>query len=438
MKKLSAIAGIIVSVFLGNAASARDTDLGPSLRNSWDGFYFGLNAGYARATARWTDVTGVTTDDFTGKGMTIGVTAGRNWQMHRWVYGLEGDLSLSTAKATTAPFVGCAPFCQTELSSLATFRGRVGYLANPDVLIFATGGLAAGTITHTDIIFPFSRNRTVGWTAGVGIEGKIAPQWTLKAEYLFVNLGGGQVCDAATCVFAIENDKLDMHLFRFGLNRHFSTGASASDSDRVSARSFAQEANVGPGPQNTWDSFYFGLNAGYARATARWTDAFGFSTGDFSASGTTIGATAGKNWQMGRWVYGVEGDVSLSILNASTFTFLCFPVNCQTEMTMLATFRGRYGYLFNPDTLLFATGGLAAGTLTHGNAIFTSARGTELGWTIGAGLESKITPQWSVKAEYLFVSLGGGLACDAGICLVNIENDTFDVHLFRFGLNRHF
>jgi len=31
---------------------------------------------------------------------------------------------------------------------------------------------------------------------------------------------------------------------------------------------------------------------------------------------------------------------------------------------------------------------------------------TRAGWTLGGGLEWKFAPQWSVKAEYLYVDLG--------------------------------
>ena len=52
------------------------------------------------------------------------------------------------------------------------------------------------TVSGTWGIFPFSTayaighsQLNVGWTAGAGIEGALAGNWTWKAEYLYVDLG---------------------------------------------------------------------------------------------------------------------------------------------------------------------------------------------------------------------------------------------------------
>ena len=37
----------------------------------------------------------------------------------------------------------------------------------------------------------------------------------------------------------------------------------------------------------------------------------------------------------------------------------------------------------------------------------TSSNFTEVGWTVGAGVEHAITPAWSVKIEYDYIGLGG-------------------------------
>jgi outer membrane immunogenic protein len=38
--------------------------------------------------------------------------------------------------------------------------------------------------------------------------------------------------------------------------------------------------------------------------------------------------------------------------------------------------------------------------------VANSTSNTSTGWTVGAGLEWRFAPAWSVKAEYLYVDLG--------------------------------
>ncbi len=77
-----------------------------------------------------------------------------------------------------------------------------------------------------------------------------------------------------------------------------------------------------------------------------------------------------------------------------------------------------------PETLIFATGGLAYGrvktstnivstdpvfTCTFANSALCSVGSTsetKVGWTIGGGLETKISSGWTAKIEYLYFDLG--------------------------------
>jgi outer membrane immunogenic protein len=66
--------------------------------------------------------------------------------------------------------------------------------------------------------------------------------------------------------------------------------------------------------------------------------------------------------------------------------------------------------------MIYATGGLAYGNVDYSaNTNFTVQGGpfyrssfteTNLGWTVGGGLEYAIGHHWSVKAEYLYYDLG--------------------------------
>ena len=85
-----------------------------------------------------------------------------------------------------------------HLEWFGTVRGRVGVLATPRVLFYATGGLAYGSIKTTGAI-GVTRNGVAvalvgsnsdvrfGWTVGAGVEGKITSNWSAKLEYLYMD-----------------------------------------------------------------------------------------------------------------------------------------------------------------------------------------------------------------------------------------------------------
>ncbi|TGV14248.1 outer membrane beta-barrel protein, partial [Mesorhizobium sp. M4B.F.Ca.ET.143.01.1.1] len=61
---------------------------------------------------------------------------------------------------------------------------------------YFTGGLAYGEAeANPDIAGYGGKDTLVGWTAGAGIEHAFSKNWTLKAEYLFVDLGKVDLAD---------------------------------------------------------------------------------------------------------------------------------------------------------------------------------------------------------------------------------------------------
>jgi outer membrane immunogenic protein len=195
---------------------------------AWAGFYIGVNAGWVGSS----DNTITNTGTDTGPGGlgtalalglipgTIGVShsgfigggqIGYNWQYGpNWVWGIEADFDGVSAKGSaTSVFPGSAalgglyPFTTVfnrELDTLGTLRGRAGFLSSPNWLWYATGGLAygetqIGTVWSCPNCVPpgnvalQTSNTAVGWTLGAGVEWKFAPAWSLKVEYLYVDLG---------------------------------------------------------------------------------------------------------------------------------------------------------------------------------------------------------------------------------------------------------
>lgn len=121
---------------------------------------------------------------------------------------------------------------------LGTVRGRIGYLFTPTLLVYATGGLSYGGVyanvtnysttsltfgqtaeaiplqdiflssysagsTHTFFGGGQRSQTLVGWNAGGGLEWMFAPNWSVKAEAFYWNLGNMNVPTASFAVAPI-------------------------------------------------------------------------------------------------------------------------------------------------------------------------------------------------------------------------------------------
>jgi outer membrane immunogenic protein len=179
-------------------------------------------------------------------GFTGGVQGGYNWQRDRWVFGVEGDINYNGIndgsfinRPLAAPLAGNIVHTETDkLQWFGTLRGRAGVTATPNLLLYATGGLAFGQIksasvtTFTlggDTYIGSLDDTRVGWTVGGGGEWMVAPNWSIKGEYLYVDLGKAgynQACVVACGVIvpplSYQTDlRIREHIARFGVNYHF-------------------------------------------------------------------------------------------------------------------------------------------------------------------------------------------------------------------------
>lgn len=168
---------------------------------NWSGAYLGGTLGY-----QWGSVGGLANRP---RGIFGGVEAGYNWQINQFVYGIEGDLNLSSASNVFAPFKFSNPW-------FGTVRGRAGW-AFDNILVYGTLGLAVGEVTAQSTITGVSQSQTHwGWVGGLGMEVGFAPNWTAKIEYLYVDLGS-----RAYGLAGLTTHDLDSSLLRLGVNYHF-------------------------------------------------------------------------------------------------------------------------------------------------------------------------------------------------------------------------
>lgn len=163
-----------------------------------------------------------------------------------------------------------------------------------------------------------------------------------------------------------------------------------------------------------------------------------------SPEGGFGGGQIGYNWQ-GIWhphlVLGIEADIQgAGIEDKGTDGVL----NYKSSLDWFGTVRGRIGYAAD-RALVYFTGGFAYGGVRNSvsNAgVDYSFSGTATGYVLGGGLEYKITPAWSVKAEYQYINLGKNDPVSAGgFAFTSLPTTTLDddaYHTVRVGLNYHF
>jgi outer membrane immunogenic protein len=182
-----------------------------------------------------------------------------------------------------------------------------------------------------------------------------------------------------------------------------------------------------------WTGFYVGINGGYGWGTSTWSLPPGAG---IRPKGWLFGGTIGYNYQMGSIVLGLEGDWDWSNVKGSV---ACAVVAiCTTENRWLATFRGRFGYAFD-RWLPYVTAGGAYGNIKASlsvpiGGLAVSSDESNLGWTVGAGLEYAFLGNWTAKLEYLYVDLG---SVNLGIAPI-VNNVSFKENIVRAGLNYKF
>jgi outer membrane immunogenic protein len=192
---------------------------------NWSGLYIGATAGYGWGSTHQFN-TGASSPVYDWDGVIAGGTVGYNWQSGALVLGVEADLSWSGIKGSrvdTGVGWSCGPFvgmhCHSEVQWFGTVRGRLG-LALDRFLPFVTGGLAYGRLyTDYDSCAIFcTANTNTGWTAGLGFEWAVAPAWSVKVEYLHVDLGTHYVVDLGL--------PGRFNVVRVGANWRFATGGA--------------------------------------------------------------------------------------------------------------------------------------------------------------------------------------------------------------------
>lgn len=282
-----------VAVMAATGAQAADlkaqtytkTPLQPVSAYNWSGFYVGANVGYgfgkqsvafaagdpyiqdATSGPGFPPGTQIPSGSANMKGVLGGVQAGYNLQVApQWVLGLETDFSgLDLKGAADSAFrlgmgLGASQVvglvANEKVDWFGTLRGRIGWVPAERLLVYGTGGLAYGQVKETLVFnappnfsggsgtsgFGFqcsaaglgcfagsSSKVAVGYSAGAGLEYAISPNVTLRAEYLYVNLGKTSTrafavtpqIPYAPASFVANSGDFDFNVVRAGVNYKF-------------------------------------------------------------------------------------------------------------------------------------------------------------------------------------------------------------------------
>jgi outer membrane immunogenic protein len=240
---------------------------------SWAGWYGGVHAGYG-----WDPASGsfdpIAYVDILAPGVSGGGTVlsgpgsiplsvdpkggfggfqfGYNWQNGALVYGWEADFSFGRIKATddkaflvttlagdVFDFSGNVKLEQT-VNYFGTLRGRLGW-ANDRLLLFATGGLAWGQVETNLQVYNVQvlangaaspaeealvaagaqdreRSFRFGYAVGGGGEWAFTSAWSVRGEYVFIDLGKG---DGLAIPGGSADSRFYMHTARLALNFKF-------------------------------------------------------------------------------------------------------------------------------------------------------------------------------------------------------------------------
>jgi len=201
---------------------------------SWTACYIGAHVGAGWGTKQWEDNGG---DDFSDNtsygvnGFLGGGQIGCDYQF--WgpvVVGIEGSYSGSDIKGSShLPFENEESIFSSRIRGIATVTGRVGFTADK-ALIYVKGGGAWARESHTlteipvtDEFLQVSQNLSStrnGWLVGTGIEYLIAPNWSAKLEYNYMDFGSKTYFFDQLADDSVTN-KQQLHSIKFGVNYRF-------------------------------------------------------------------------------------------------------------------------------------------------------------------------------------------------------------------------
>jgi outer membrane immunogenic protein len=468
--------GLYVGVGLGMRSTQTDTSV-TSIANNGVNDYPANCAALAQLGPAYGGC--VPAQPLNDTGFRVSSYVGFNWEiMPRWIVGIEADLGLSDRSTTLSGmrYPGTMLYTGVRADQFtvstkwdASARGRVGFLVNPSILVYATGGAAwlrVESSSSCDISINAACSPAVGsgpvlirdsatklgWTVGGGVEAMLLSNWILRGEYRYADFGTISHTDQRYLlgggIEQVVSYDLDVktHLATLGLAYKFGGDQGAASSRTLPAASVVA---------SSWSGLYLGAGLG-VRSSRTDASITGYRQGNtnvlaLNCAGAALGGCVtdeplndtalrinpyvGFNWQIApQWVVGIEGDFGFAD-KTTTLGGMNYPFTGLESFTgrLADTFavrtiwdasaRGRVGYLVHPSVLLYGTGGaawlhveststcsqsannLCSPGVSSGPLVITN-ESTKLGWTAGGGFDAMLSPNWIARAEYRYADFG--------------------------------
>jgi outer membrane immunogenic protein len=253
-------AGVAIAAIVAAAGSVFAADMplkaaAPYAAYDWSGMYIGGVVGGAWATNDISDpglgvvgtAIGVPVIQTTNSsGFIGGIEGGSNYQFGKLVMGWEGDITWGGVNGTSvsgfgAPLLPPGVLNRTitaDTNWIATATSRVG-IAHDNWLLYGKAGVAWANTNYTDnwavaggpALFSGngSGSTQTGWTVGTGVEWAFWQNWSVKAEYDYLDFGtrtvaiNGTVLPGGAPIGVSPGVQNQQHIneFKAGLNWKF-------------------------------------------------------------------------------------------------------------------------------------------------------------------------------------------------------------------------
>jgi outer membrane autotransporter protein len=414
------------------------------------------------------------------RGFTASASTGYNYKVPNSAWFVEPSLGVVWSRETVDPFNGASPPFTGTAFNPGAFSGTE-YVNDINSILGRAGVRVGTTLKSGDVVFQpfvamsvwhdFGSNITMNYTACHncifvgGIPSGLTATTTTNNIGTFgqYSVGvAGQLVNTGWLGFARAD-------FREGPNMSGLSGTAGVRYQFTPGAAPAMPVKAAPAPELiNWAGLYAGAIGGAevghgsmyfptSGYVARGIVPPLFSTGaggsgaDMRPAGALGGGTLGYNWQLGRWVYGLEGDAAWTGAQSNS---QCQPLNaplppgtgsvnnslfqttCHDNIDWTATVAARLGYLWMPHTLVYGKAGVAIagetfsetcnlGPLNGQNGVSSlgfpfqncvnasgayvnnaSVSTTAVGWMLGYGTEFAFTSHWTAKAEFDWTEYG--------------------------------
>lgn len=379
-------------------------------------------------------------DGLGGEGGFFTLGVGADYQLGKIVVGAFFDYDFSDMESELSLnaniFGGVSAKANVKVEDQWSLGARIGYLFDPSTLLFVSGGYTRVDVSDLDFsVGAFGGNLSGtladigsfnGFFLGGGAEIQLGHGLSLRGEYRYSDLEAEDITllpDLAPGINEFVDTELNptLHTARLSIAYKFGLGHSST----------AEPADAPSAPAMNWTGGYVGAGLGLGAANNVITlsegpvlppGLFDFELDGTGHTGAVVSVIGGYDFQIGsKLVAGVFIDYSRASLDHEdslelTLGPITAAAELQAEFEDMLMIGGRLGYLTSANTMIFGSAGYARAELsdtTIDATLFGSSTSLVLfegqtftGFFLGGGVETRLTENISLTAEYRYLNLG--------------------------------